>query len=395
MVTHETIPATTALSMTFEQLSMYLGGKGRAQACWELYRLGVDPLWYYNSNNDQNEQEYNHDGLGTGWTRKQLQTTLKASTMGADAIQRLAQLFTCSTTTLTHVSRSTDKTTKLLLRLQDGLQVETVIIPSKDRCTLCISSQVGCRQGCVFCATGRMGILRSLTCDEILSQVVWANQACRLLEGLTEVDNVVFMGMGEPADNASEVVRAAHQLVDRNLFAISAKRITISTVAPTPQAFYELAQAPVVLAWSVHASMDSVRKKLVPTTKYTMDELREGLLVALDGRSRSLKSTMLEIALLEGINDNEHDALHLAEFCQPLIAAVPKLVVNLIPWNNIGATSGWATEFKQPSLERILAFQQVLTKHGVLCRIRMTRGDEEGSACGQLATKVTKIKQSN
>ena len=101
---------------------------------------------------------------------------------------------------------------------------------------------------------------------------------------------------------------------------------------------------------------------------------------------------MLEVTLLNGINDNEHDALDLVEFSKPLIAAFPKLLVNLIPWNTIGASSGWAKDFQQPSMKRLSAFQQVLTTHGVLCRIRTTRGDDESSACGQLATNKKILK---
>jgi 23S rRNA (adenine2503-C2)-methyltransferase len=153
----------------------------------------------------------------------------------------------------------------------------------------------------------------------------------------------------------------------------------------------DLAHAPVVLAWSVHASHNAKRTMLVPTTRYTMQELREGFLAALKDRSRSLKSTMLEVTLLHGINDSEEDALHLVEFCQPMIAAVPKLVVNLIPWNNIGASTGLAKDLQQPLRERIDAYQQVLMNHGVLCYIRTTRGDDEGSACGQLATSREKL----
>jgi 23S rRNA (adenine2503-C2)-methyltransferase len=347
-------------------------------------------------NDSDQEEESDHGGLinSQGWTRERLRTMVKAPKMGNGPHHKLAQRFgpVDSLTTLTYISRSKDGTTKLLLTLNDGLQIETVIIPWEDRqrSTLCLSSQVGCRQACVFCNTGRMGLLKSLTSDEILSQVYWANKVCRL-EGIFPIDNIVFMGMGEPADNVNHVVRAAQQLIDPHLFAMSAKRVTISTVAPTPQAFMDLAHAPVVLAWSVHASQNAKRTMLVPTTRYTMQELREGFLAALKDRSRSLKSTMLEVTLLHGINDSEEDALHLVEFCQPMIAAVPKLVVNLIPWNNIGASTGLAKDLQQPLRERIDAYQQVLTNHGVLCYIRTTRGDDEGSACGQLATSRKKL----
>merc|ERR1712003_491559 len=135
------------------------------------------------------------------------------------------------------------------------------------RSTLCISSQVGCRQGCKFCATGKMGKIRSLTPDEILAQMFFAKKICRW-DGLPEISNVVFMGMGEPADNSEAVISAAEILTSVDLFQLSASKVTISTVAPSPDSFHQLSKAPCVLAWSVHAANDDLRKTLVPTTKY-------------------------------------------------------------------------------------------------------------------------------
>jgi adenine C2-methylase RlmN of 23S rRNA A2503 and tRNA A37 len=162
-----------------------LGGKGRAQACWECYRLGVDPVWLNDGNDSDQEEESDHGGLinSQGWTRERLRTMVKAPKMGNGPHHKLAQRFgpVDSLTTLTYISRSKDGTAKLPLTLNDGLQIETVIIPWEDRqrSTLCLSSQVGCRQACVFCNTGRMGLLKSLTSDEILSQVYWANKVYR------------------------------------------------------------------------------------------------------------------------------------------------------------------------------------------------------------------------
>ncbi|KAI2496638.1 hypothetical protein MHU86_17841 [Fragilaria crotonensis] len=118
-----------------------------------------------------------------------------------------------------------------------------------------------------------------------------------------------------------------------------------------------------------------------------MEELRSGLLEGLQGRSRSLNSTMLEITLLSGINDSLEDAVSLIEFCRPIQEKVSKLVVNLIPWNNIGAPTGAASLFEQPSSENVSAFQKTLTDSGIRCYVRTTRGDDESAACGQLATK--------
>ena len=195
--------------------------------------------------------------------------------------------------------------------------------------------------------------------------------------------------MGEPADAAEAVVPAARILADREQFQLAPRRITISTVAPTPEAFAVLGQAPAVLAWSVHASDNALRKELVPTTKYTMEELREGLIQTLQGRSRRMRAVMLEVTLLDQINDTPQAATELADFCQPILDRVPavKLVVNLIPWNDISASFGPAAQYSQPTRERVEAFQQILVQKGLLCYVRTTRGDDESSACGQLATK--------
>ena len=385
------------LSHTLEELGVELGGKGRAQACYDCLRLGVDPLWYFEST-EGSEIEDDHT-LGSGWSRQQIQEQLSGRRqehgLGSKALKLFRDRFGGSiedqVASLSKVSVSSDGTTKLLLKLHaDGLEVETVIIPWSDRgrSTLCISSQIGCQQACTFCMTGRMGKLRNLSTDEILAQLYWANKACRI-RGIYPCKGIVFMGMGEPADNAKNVVKSAKILVDPNLFQLAPRQVTISTVAPSPEVFEELGESSVVLAWSVHASKDDLRKELVPTTKHTMSELRSGLISTLQKRSKRLRNTMLELTLLDQLNDTEEDAQHLVEFCQPLLKEVDgiKLVVNLIPWNDIDASFGPASNYRKPSMERVLAYQKVLVENGILCYVRTTRGDDENAACGMLATK--------
>ena len=339
----------SALSQSLEELSASLGGRGRALQVWEAYRKGLEPE------------------------------------LGQQA-SALYHVLPPTTVSLLQSTTANDGTTKLLLELKDQLQVETVLIPWHDRqaTTLCVSSQVGCAQACTFCQTGRMGKLRSLSVDEILVQVWFAQQ-----QTLYPIDNVVFMGMGEPADNADAVVEATRILTHPQQFQLAPRKVTISTVAPTPEAFLHLGKAPAVLAWSVHASRDDLRRALVPTTKYTMEELRDGLVQALLGRSRKMRATLLEVTLLDDLNDGPDDAAHLADFCHDLIALVPgmKLVVNLIPWNDIGAAKGPARLYRPPTQASVLAFQKVLVKAGLLCYIRTTRGDDQRAACGQLATQ--------
>jgi 23S rRNA (adenine2503-C2)-methyltransferase len=381
----------------------------------------VDPIWYYEKSSFseqqlqiQQQQQPSDEFLNAiepvgassssslqGWSRKQLQNYLAmtATRQSPDGLSHKAVKVLNSTfggtiedqiATLSKITTSKDGTTKLLLELKaDKLQIETVIIPWDDRqkSTLCVSSQVGCRQACTFCSTGRMGILRSLTASEILAQFFWAQKICRL-QAMHPIDNIVFMGMGEPADNGDAVVQAANIMVDRNLFKLTPRRVTISTVAPTPESFAVLGQAPVVLAWSVHSSRDEIRRQLVPTTKYTMEELRHGLIATLKGRSKRLRNIMLEVTLLDQINDSQEDAEYLAEFCGPLFEEVPgiKLLVNLIPWNDISASFGPASAYRKPRMERVLAYQKILVDKGILSYIRTTRGDQEDAACGMLST---------
>jgi 23S rRNA (adenine2503-C2)-methyltransferase len=375
------------LSMTLEELATLVGGKGRAQTMWEYYRKGIDPL--------EQQQQSAAAALSTDDAKASLPI------LGASARALLNDAFPAasgggniqdSIARVVHQTTSADGTTKLLLQLHsDGkLQVEAVIIPWPDRgvSTLCVSSQVGCMQGCTFCQTGRMGKLRSLTTAEILAQLWAANKLCRE-QGIYPVDNIVFMGMGEPADNSDAVVRAAKIMTDPHGFQLAPRKVTISTVAPSPQAFTALGEAPAVLAWSLHASRDSVRRELVPTTRHSMVELRQALLAVLQKRSKRLRATMLEMTLLAGKNDSVQDAEHLADFCQPFLddPAGIKLVVNLIPWNDIAAQSGPAANYQTPSPDALAAFQKTLMKRNILCYIRTTRGDDESAACGQLATQ--------
>ncbi|KAL3943066.1 MAG: hypothetical protein SGBAC_002843 [Bacillariaceae sp.] len=390
------------LACNLEELSKVLGGKGRAQNCWEALRLGVDPVWYFSSTaEDVLESEYAEGLRLKSWSRQEIQDSMSTlsvtNPLGKKATNLLNENFSSiegEIAQLSKLSVSTDGTSKMLVKLlKDGLEVESVIIPwvDKGHSTLCISSQVGCRQACTFCATGRMGKYRNLSTSEILAQMHLGIKVCRL-NGVFPINNVVFMGQGEPADNAESVVEAAKILADRELYQLSPRRVTISTVAPEPECFSKIGEAGVVIAWSVHASKQELREELVPTTRHSMSDLREGLITTLQGRSKRLRNLMLEVALIGGVNDSKEDALHLAQFCQPFFEEVKniKLFVNLIPWNDIGEATGPASTYKKPSMEQVIQYQNVLREHDILCYIRTTRGDEENAACGMLTTRKKK-----
>eukprot|EP00428_Durinskia_dybowskii_P000969 CAMPEP_0170301848 /NCGR_PEP_ID=MMETSP0116_2-20130129/51192_1 /TAXON_ID=400756 /ORGANISM="Durinskia baltica, Strain CSIRO CS-38" /LENGTH=227 /DNA_ID=CAMNT_0010553687 /DNA_START=72 /DNA_END=751 /DNA_ORIENTATION=+ len=227
-----------------------------------------------------------------------------------------------------------------------------------------------------------MGRVRNLTTDEILAQMFFAKKICRL-EGLPDVSNIVFMGMGESADNADNVIKATEILTTRELFQLAAAKVTVSTVGPSPDAFKRFAKAPCVIAWSVHAANDQLRRKLVPTTKYSMAELRQGLIDALLERPVNyLRTVMIEVALMKGVNDSLQEADELVEFVRVITDSVPgcKLMVNLIPFNDIGNT-----EFERPDTQDVEAFQKRLQEQGVYAHVRTTRGDDKTAACGQLS----------
>jgi 23S rRNA (adenine2503-C2)-methyltransferase len=365
--------------MGIDELALKLGGLGRARLVWDCYSIGVDPQLHYSDSPDPDIQ-------------KLLPSCRRTQRLGKEALKKLSSLYKDrgiegGVASLSHISTSADSTTKLLLKLADGLEVETVIIPWNDkRSTLCISSQVGCRQGCRFCATGKMSLLRSLSSDEILCQMFFGRKICRL-NGLPEISGVVFMGMGEPGDNLDAVIRATEILTTRELFQLSARKVTVSSVSPTPDTFRLLGQAPCVLAWSVHAANDKLRKHLVPTTKYPMVELRQGMMDALLDRPLNVRTTMWEVALIAGVNDSMEAADELIDFARAFVEGVPgaKLIVNLIPFNDIGHPV-----FRKPSHEGVVAFQQRLWTQGICAHIRTTRGDDESAACGQLATNRRK-----
>jgi 23S rRNA (adenine2503-C2)-methyltransferase len=232
-----------------------------------------------------------------------------------------------------------------------------------------------------------MGRLRSLTSDEILAQMFFACKICRIHD-LPPISNVVFMGMGEPSDNMDAVILATEILTARELFQLSRTKVTVSTVAPTPDAFRLLGKAPCVLAWSVHAANDELRKQLVPTTKHLMTELRQGMIDALLDRPLNFRTSMWEVALIKGVNDSMEAADELAAFARGFVDQVPgvKLVVNLIPFNDIGHPL-----YQAPTRVAVVAFQQRLWSQAIHAHIRVTRGDDESAACGQLATTKRKI----
>ena len=188
------------------------------------------------------------------------------------------------------------------------------------------------------------------------------------------------------------MIRATTQFTTRELFQLSASKVTISTVAPTPASFMKFVNTSCVLAWSVHAANDTLRKQLVPTTRYTMNELRQGLIDTLLLRPPNyLRTVMIEVALIDHLNDSMEHAEDMAHLVRGIVDAVPgcKIMVNVIPYNDINSQqliSHKAKLYRKPSMDRVVRYQKHLWSLGVYTHVRVTRGDDESAACGQLVT---------
>ena len=261
-------------------------------------------------------------------------------------------------------------TSKALLRLSDGELIETVLIRSKPRDTVCLSSQAGCAMGCVFCATGLQGLRRQLTAGEIMRQAILARSWARD-EG-RELTHVVFMGMGEPLANYDNVSEAIVRLTDPDGFAMSPRRITVSTVG-IPQNIRRLASdhPHVNLAVSLHAPDPALRRELVPVAGASVDEILDAVR---DHNRQTSGRVTFEYVLLRGVNDSRGHARRLAGRIRGLRAHI-----NLIPLNPSPGVVG-----ERPSRRATLGFQQTLQESGVPTTIRVEQGRDISAACGQL-----------
>jgi 23S rRNA (adenine2503-C2)-methyltransferase len=271
---------------------------------------------------------------------------------------------------LDDVKHSADGTAKLGLRTQDGAVIEAVVIPEKQRRTLCVSSQVGCSLDCAFCATGRLGLGRNLRAEEIVDQAL---VAAELLAAQGErLSHVVFMGMGEPLLNLRAVSQAIRVLSHPRAFGISPRRITVSTAGVVPRLEELAGSLPVRLAISLHATTDALRDELVPLNR------RFPIATLLDA-CRRLPATRrdlltFEYVLIEGRNDGDADAERLARLLGGLCAKV-----NVIPLNPYPGSP-----YRRPSDARIDRFAARVSSLGVLATVRRSRGDDVFAACGQL-----------
>ena len=285
--------------------------------------------------------------------------------------QNLAEHHTVGLPEIDRVYDSIDGTRRYLLRLDDGRTVETVLMPEGERDTICISSQVGCPVDCKFCMTALLGLERSLTAGEIVGQVLLVARENRLRQDGGRL-NIVMMGQGEPLLNLPNVVKATRILLDPAGFALSPRRITVSTAGIVPK-IAELGREPVrpKLAISLNASTEESRQELMPITrKYHLKDL---MAACKEYPLRPWEKLTFEYVLLKGVNDSDADARR-----------VVKLLANLnCKVNLIALNPGPEIPYETPAPERVAVFQQIV-RRAVPCFVRKPRGLDIFAACGQL-----------
>ncbi len=275
----------------------------------------------------------------------------------------------------TELASADGETRKALVRLHDGHHIETVLMPHHgQRNSVCISTQAGCPMACAFCATGEMGWIRDLTAGEIVDQVrLWQRE---LRSRDERVSHVVYMGMGEPLRNYGPVLASLRMLVDAELFAISPRRITVSTCGIVPKMDALAGEGlPINLAVSLHAADDPTRARIMPVDrKWDVDELLAASARYVEKTKRRLT---FEYILLAGVNDSAEHAERLGRKIVAL-GRTAMYHVNLIPVNP--GPGG----FERPSPEKMERFAKTLERHGVAATVRISKGQDIAAGCGQL-----------
>ena len=322
-------------------------------------------------------------GQITDWLyKKRVDSIEKMTDLPQSLRERFAEKFSFSKIDVVRVLGSRDTTRKFLFRLSDANLIESVLIPASaalygeksDRRTICISTQVGCAYGCKFCASGLEGFSRNLRANEIIDQII----AIARVSG-EKIDNIVFMGMGEPLANFENVMRAIRIVNAPWGLGIGARHITLSTSGLAPQ-IKKLADDPlqIRLAVSLHGATDEVRNQIMPVNrKYNI----ETLLSACDYYAERKKQRLtFEYILIAGVNDSDKQAHLLAQHARRLFAKV-----NLIPYNAVEDL-----EWSRPSRSRQEKFLSILRAHKIPATLRREKGHDIDAACGQLRLQTSR-----
>jgi 23S rRNA (adenine2503-C2)-methyltransferase len=339
-----------------------------------IHSLHLDEIGAYLAS--QSQRPYRSKQVADWLYEKRVTSFEAMSDLPQDLRTRLAAEFAFDNLETVRVLGSTDTTRKFLFRLNDGNLIESVLIPASpslygersDRRTICVSTQVGCAYGCRFCASGLDGFSRNLDPSEIVQQLLAVEKTTG-----ERIDNVVFMGMGEPLANFDNVIRAIRIINAPWGLEIGARHITVSTSGLAPQ-IRKLADEPLQcrLAISLHGATDEVRDRIMPVNrKYNLTTL----LSACDYyASRKKQRIYFEYILIAGVNDAEEQAHLLAGHARRLGARV-----NLIPYNKVESL-----DWSRPSREQQERFLSILRGHGIVATLRREKGHDIDAACGQL-----------
>ena len=307
------------------------------------------------------------------------------TSISIDLREDLKKVFILKRPELDKEQCSTDGTRKWLIKLDDGNLVETVYIPENNRGTLCVSSQVGCTLNCKFCHTGTQKLVKNLSTEEIVSQLMIARDQLKdwPANENRKISNIVFMGMGEPLYNYNSVKQAVEIFSDQEGIKLSTKRITLSTSGIVPQILEWGKEVDTVLAISLHATNDKLRDEIVPINKkYPLEELIQACRDY--PRSRNSRRITFEYVMLKGVNDSLDDAKALVD----LIDGIPAKI-NLIPFNP------WPNSpYECSSNNQIKKFGDFINDAGYSSPVRKTRGQDIMAACGQLKSDSVKIRKS-
>ncbi len=318
---------------------------------WPSYRTGQILRWLY---------------------RRRVRDVAQMTDLSVRERDRLSEIASIGRASACDLLEASDGTRKLLLTLEDGKTVETVLIPDEGRLTCCVSTQVGCMLDCAFCLTGTMGLLRNLKAQEILDQVLTAQDQLRAGERLT---NLVFMGMGEPLANIDALTAAITVLTNASWgLGWSPRRITVSTAGLAAR-LNQVAALGVNLAISLNGTTEEQRRALMPAAA-DISSLASLLAACRRVPLPPHRRLTFEYVVLAGVNDTQADATRMAELLRGI-----RCKVNLIPFNAFPGS-----RFRRPSDEAVLAFQSALQAAGLDVFIRRSRGRDVLGACGQLGT---------
>lgn len=317
-------------------------------------------------------------GLLFNWHYKKRKTEPCLTDLAKKSIAFISENMIFDLPVIHTIQASTDKTVKFLFELQDGLKIETVLIPFNNKYTICLSSQVGCAMKCSFCHTGIQGLARNLKTEEIIGQFTesqkWLSQN---RPGDDKILNIVFMGQGEPLHNFDAVKKACEIFLSQHGLSVADQKITISTAGYLPGLERWKNEMPDVnIALSLHSPIKEKRDQLIPINKrYPLEEVLNYVQAIPKGKNRFVT---YEYLLIQDFNDSDEDAHLTGKLLEGKNA-----YVSLIPFNPFPGT-----DYKRPETSKVEHFKSILDTYKIPTLIRATKGDEILAACGQLNSKM-------